>query len=129
MLRIVERRVEREDGDVLAFSPGVDEPVQPTDLRVGGRVAVVPRQEVRDRDAQTEPAPVADHRLEVAGRLLYRDALRDVVDPALDDERVRALRARRETPGDLVGALAVDPAVAEDEPGVLALCPVLPLAT
>ena len=68
------------------------------------------------------------HRAEVLGRPLDVPLLRDVVDPTLDDEHVRAGRALLESRRDLVGSLAVDAAVAEPEARIGLRRPVLPLA-
>ena len=69
--------------------------------------------------ATVEPQPLAvpdDRRAGVAAADRSA-ALGDVVDAALDDERVGAPRAALEAGRDLVGALAEDAAVAELERG------------
>jgi hypothetical protein len=54
--------------------------------------------------------------------------LSDVVDTALDHERICAVDAVVETRHDLIGPLTVDAAVAKLEPGIGPRGPVLPLA-
>ena len=75
------------------------------------------RAAARDRDTQAELLAALDHPAQVLGRRLERPALGDVVDPALDDQHLRVLCALVQAGGDLVGALAVDAAVAEPSPG------------
>jgi hypothetical protein len=64
----------------------------------------------------------------MVGGLDGRIALRDVVDPALDDQRLGVGGAVVQPPGDLVGALAEDAAVVKPQLRVRALRPVLVLA-
>src|SRR5205807_6812722 len=70
--------------------------------------------------------PSTNHRPEVPGGVLDVAALSDVVDSALHDQDVRTLRALVEPRCDLVGALAVDAAVAELELRIGARGPVVP---
>jgi CheR methyltransferase, SAM binding domain/CheR methyltransferase, all-alpha domain len=112
----------------LLAADRVHELVQPPDRRLRARPAVVPRQDVGERDRQPELQAASHHPPQRGRRVLDRPALRDVVDPALDDESVRARDARREPPLDLLGPLAVDAAVAELEPVPRARRPPLPLA-
>ena len=100
---VLERLVEPEHG----HAHRVDERVQLADRGLRARPAVVPRQDVRDRDPQAELLPAPDHRPQVRGRLVDRASLRDVVDAALDDEDVGAGGRLVEPLGDLVRALAV----------------------
>jgi hypothetical protein len=55
------------------------------------------------------------HAGEVLGGTLDRASLRDVVDAALDDERVGPLDGGREPRADLIGPLAVDPVIPKVE--------------
>src|SRR5207244_12412802 len=93
-----------------------------------GRPAVVPREDVRERDTQAEVLAAADHPAQIRASSRDGAALRDVVDAALHDEDVGARDATIQPGRDLVGALAVDPVVAELEPPVGPCGPVLPLA-
>ena len=90
--------------------------------------AVVPRQHVAGRDAKAERETALDHGAQVVRRGLDRAALGDVVDPALHDQHVGARDGVVEARGDLVGALAPDPEVAELELGVHAARPSAPTA-
>ena len=103
-------------------------PVERRDLRVDGRVAVVPRQDVDEIGLEPGLLAAFDQRAEVVGGRRHRAPLGDVVDPALDDQRVGAVGALLEPLRDLVGALAEHAAVAELERRVGPLGPVLVLA-
>ena len=105
----------------------VDQRVQLPDRRFLGGPAVVPRQHVADCDRQAEREPALDQRAQVLGGGTDGQALRDVVDPALDDQQVGAGDRLVEAGGDLVGALAPDAVVAELELGMSKPGPVLPL--
>ena len=104
-LRVLERLVEAEH----RHAHRVDQPVQLADRRLRPRPAVVPGQDVRDRDAQAELPAAPDHRLQVRCRVVDGPPLRDVVDAALDDEGLGAGGRLVEPRGDLVRALAVAP--------------------
>jgi hypothetical protein len=125
---VLERVVERKQRNALGARVLGDQGVQPPDLRLGVRPAVVPRQQVDDDDAQPELFAATHHRAQVGGRVIDRSPLRDVVDAALDDEQIGAGDTVLEPGPDLVRALAVDPMVAKLEPGLDSSRPVLPLA-
>jgi len=71
--------------------------------------------------------PALDHRREIACGRRHRASLRDVVDPALDDQDVRAVGGLVEARQDLLGSLAVDAVVREVELRMAQRRPVLPL--
>ena len=120
--------MERQERDGLLICDRGDQRVQPADRRFRRGPAVVPRENVRKRDADPELLPATHHLSELVGGDLHGDALGDVVDPALYDEDVGALRTAVETSSDLVGSLAVDAAVTKIERRVGPRGPVLPLA-
>src|SRR5205085_9387753 len=86
------------------------------------------RQDIADDHGESERAPALHQRSELARGALDAPALRDVVDPALDDERVCARDGRVEARGDLVGALAPPAVVQELELAMPQRGPVLPAA-
>ena len=126
-IRILERLVERQHRYSSLATDLPDPSVELGDRSVGLRVTVVPGQHLGEVDGEAEVAAADDDREQVVARAGDRAALGDVVDPALEDERVRSLGAV-EPPRDLVGAFAVDPAVAKPKPWIGLLGPVLELA-
>src|SRR5919197_697812 len=75
---VLERVVEREQEHVLGACELGDQLVEATDLRLRVRPPIVPRQHVRDRDAQAQLLAAAHHRAQVLRGLLDRASLRDV---------------------------------------------------
>src|SRR6266540_2341292 len=126
-LGILERVVERKERHALMPRELGNQLVQPPDLRLRVRPAVVPRQHVGDRDAEAELLPPLHYRPQIGRGVLHRTPLGDVVDPALDDENVRPARAGLEPGQDLIRPLPVDPEVPELEARVDVRRPVLPL--
>jgi hypothetical protein len=127
--RVLERRVERQHRHALLGADRAHKRVQPPDGRLRSRPAAVPRQDVGERYGQPDLEAAPHHPPQRVRRVLDRPALRDVVDPALDDERVGAGDAPVEPPLDLLGPLAVDAAVPEVETRVRPRRPPLPLAS
>jgi len=118
--------VERKQWDILVPGDLCDQGVEPADLRVGIGPAVVPRQHVGERDAQPELLASSHHGAKVFRGALDVASLRDVVDPSLDDQDVRAARTIVESRGDLVRPLPIDAVIAELEPRIGARRPVVP---
>ena len=126
--RVLQRVVERKQWYFFLAGKRCDQLVQASDRPVCGRRSVVPRQDVGEEDAQVQLLSAPHHAPQVVGSAFHRAPLRDVVDSALDDENTRSGRALVEPSRDLIGALAVDAAVAEFEPRIAVRGPVLPLA-
>src|SRR4051812_24379849 len=120
---ILERVVEREHRDAEGVDPRVERP----DRRLLTRPAVVPRQDVADRDGQVEREAALDERAQVPGGGVDGAALGEVVDPTLDDQHLRPRGGLLEAARDLVRPLAPDPVVSELELGPEEAGPVLPL--
>ena len=120
--------MERKQRNAFVACKLGDQGVQLADLRFRARPTVVPRQHVGDGDAQPELLDAPNHGAQIGARLVDGPLLRDVVDAALDDERVGPGHALLESSHDLIGALPVDAAVAKFEPGLGLRRPVFPLA-
>ena len=80
-------------------------------------MAVVPGQHVRDRDVHARREASPHHLVQVREGRGGRNALDDVVDASLDDERIGAGERVVEPRGDLIGPLAVDPWLRTRMPG------------
>ena len=83
---------------------------------------------VRERDREVRRLGSPHNAAQVGERRLDRAPFVDVVDAALDHDRVGSRRAALEALEDLIGALTRHAAVAEPQVRVLPLRPVLPLA-
>ena len=127
-VRVLERVVEREHRDVLVTCDRGNQLVEPANVLLGVRPAVVPWKDVGEGDCQPELLAAAHHRAQVVGGALGGASLGDVVDAALDDQRLGAVGALVEARQDLVRTLAVDAAVTKLEAWVGARRPVFPLA-